>query len=89
MVSDAVQKLMSGYGAKNFSFDVWSGLKFAFTTYGHTAECLKYKIGAGQTPWFRLTSDNYKTYINSQKENVDKATNLKSIDAVKRYILNQ
>jgi hypothetical protein len=49
MVSAAIRALMNGH--ENFSDNVLAGMKFAFTTYSHSALLRGFNIQAGENPW--------------------------------------
>lgn len=86
MVSQAVTILLDN--DVNFSDDVWSGLEFAFKNYSSTATFCGYKIQAGEHPWTWLKASSYLSYINSAGFTGNKPSDTSSINAVKKYIVD-
>ena len=84
MVSQAMNGLWTT--GTDFNDEVWGGIHFALTTYGHTSAFMGFDINAGQSPWTWLSASNYLSYINSDgfTGNVDAAT--AQINAVKTYV---
>ncbi|MFY0603163.1 MAG: hypothetical protein JXQ93_04385 [Flavobacteriaceae bacterium] len=86
MVSQAITSLLDS--DVSFSDEVWSGLEFAFKNYSSTASFNGYKIQAGEHPWTWLKASSYLSYINSAGFTGDKPADTSSIDAVKKYIVD-
>lgn len=87
MVLETIIKLLTSQDFEPLPKEVWAGLEFAFKNYGKTAKFLGYHIKAGEEPWEPLIVQNYLDYINSDTFKGKKAEQIKYIEAVDEYLL--